>query len=281
MSKFCPECGEEISDRVKFCPECGINFKSYNSGSNQPLKNIEKPQSAQIDDHPIKKSDTVDRSDADINKATSVVTNKLIVIAIIGMCIFLILICLVIVPTKTITNDVEVAYTDTETYYEKEPYVVQESYQEQEPYQTIETYTDTVPVPVSVPYQDYEYSSQNYDAGTGKYYSSIPSGCTCSSNRYMNDKDGIYGALCVQLTCQISTIVTKYRTDMQQQSIQKERPVTKYRTVTKTRDVTKYQDVAKTRNVMKTRNEQRALEVNWLLGFKTPYSLHLPLISGK
>jgi hypothetical protein len=68
---------------------------------------------------------------------------------------------------------------------------------------------------------------------------------------------------------------------MQQQSIQKERPVTKYQTVTKTRDVTKYQDVAKTRDVMKTRIEQRALEVNWLLGFKTPYSLHLPLISGK
>jgi hypothetical protein len=29
MSKFCPECGTEISDKVKFCPECGANFDSF------------------------------------------------------------------------------------------------------------------------------------------------------------------------------------------------------------------------------------------------------------
>ena len=79
----------------------------------------------------------------------------------------------------------------------------------------------------------------------------------------------------------MSTPVTKYRTELQQQSIQKERPVTKYQTVSKTRDVTKYRDVAKTRDVMKIRIEQQPLEVNWLLGFKTPYSLHLPFSSGK
>jgi len=38
--------------------------------------------------------------------------------------------------------------------------------------------------------------------------------------------------------------------------------------------------VEKTRQVMKTRNETRSVEVNWLLGFKTPYSLHLPSGSG-
>jgi len=269
MSKICPNCGKEISDQNLFCPECGTKTKSQNSYINQSLRNNVNAPSVPIEDTP------------NFQKTTSVFTNKPIVLAIIGICFFLIIISLVIVPTKTITNEVEVAYTDTETYYEKEPYIVQESYQEQVPYQTTETYTDTVPVPVSVPYQDYEYSYQSTDAGTGMYYSSIPSGCVCSSSRYLYDKDGVYGALCVQLTCKISTPVTKYRTEMQQQSIQKERPVTKYQTVTKTRDVTKYRDVAKTREVMKTRIEQRSLEVNWLLGFKTPYSLHLPVISGK
>ncbi|MDO8873072.1 MAG: zinc ribbon domain-containing protein [Methanoregula sp.] len=281
MPKFCHGCGKEISDPVKFCPECGTNTNTPNYDPNHSLKNNEQPQSTQTDDKTIKKSNNFDQSDSDLSKATSVITHKPIVLAIIGICIFLIVISLVIVPTKTITNDVEVVFTDTETYYEKEPYIVQESYQEQVPYQTTESYTDSVPVPVSVPYQDYEYSYQTSDAGTGKYYSSVPSGCVCSSNRYLYDKDGVYGALCVQLTCQISTPVTKYRTEMQQQSLQKERPVTKYRTETKTRDVTKYHDVAKTRDVMKTRIEQRPLEVNWLLGFKTPYSLHLPIISGK
>ncbi len=279
MSKICPNCGEEISNLKRFCPDCGINLEYPDSGSNQSLN--EKPQSNQKDDHTIKKPENFDRSHANPNKATILFTHKPIVLAILGICIFLIVISLVIFPTKTITNEVEVAYTANETYYETEPYIVQESYQEQVPYQTTETYTDSVPVPVSVPYQDYEYSYQTSDAGTGKYYTSVPSGCVCSSNRYMYDKDGVYGALCVQLSCKISTPVTKYRTEMQQQSLQKERPVTKYRTETKTRDVTKYHDVAKTRDVMKTRIEQQPLEVNWLMGFKTPYSLHLPFISGK
>jgi hypothetical protein len=192
------------------------------------------------------------------------------------VCIVLLIACLVVIPTRTATYTVEVAYTGTETYYEKEPYVMQESYQEQEPYQTTETYTDTVPVPVSVPFQDYEYSYKNYDAGAGKYFGSVPTGCSCSATQNMNDQDGVFGPLCVQLNCLVANPVTGYRTEMQQQSIEKERPVTKYQAVTKIRNVTRYQDVAKTRDVMKTRNETRSSEVNWLLGFKVPYSLHLP-----
>lgn len=29
MPKFCPECGENISDKIKFCPSCGANINSY------------------------------------------------------------------------------------------------------------------------------------------------------------------------------------------------------------------------------------------------------------
>jgi uncharacterized membrane protein YvbJ len=28
MPKFCPNCGESISDKVKFCPECGVVIDS-------------------------------------------------------------------------------------------------------------------------------------------------------------------------------------------------------------------------------------------------------------
>lgn len=280
MSKFCPGCGKEISDRVKFCPECGINIQLQNPVPDSSPKNDNTTKSILTDNQVNEPTNDTGRAGAGSDKATPQIIPSLNNIAIIGICIFLLITCLVIVPTKTITHDVEVAYTDTETYFEKEPYSAQELYQEQEPYQTTETYTDSVPVPVSVPYQDYVYSYQTSDAGTGMYYGSVPSGCICSSTRNMYDKDGVYGALCVQLTCQISTPVTKYRTEMQQQSIQKERPVTKYQTVTKIRNVTEYRDVAKTRDVMKTRIEQQPLEVNWLLGFKVPYSFHLPVISG-
>jgi len=200
------------------------------------------------------------------------------VVLIIGILVTILF--LVAIPTKTVHYTVEIPYSDTETYYEKEPYEVQEAYQEQEPYQTVETYTDIVPVPVSVAYQDVEYSYETYNAQSGYYYSSIPSGCVCSSNRYMYDASGTYGALCVQLTCAVPSLVTKYRTEMQQQSVQKERPVTKYQTVTKNRTVTKYRDVLKTREVLKIRNETQQVEVNWLVGYKTPYKLHLPIISG-
>lgn len=187
---------------------------------------------------------------------------------------------IVAVPTKTIFHDVEVAYTDTETYYVKEPYEVQEAYQEQEPYQDTEYFTDTVPIQVSVPYQDIEYYYQSYDAGTGMYYSYIPTGCYCTSTRYMYDADNVYGALCVQLNCRLSRTVTKYRMDTEYQSVQKQRPVTKYTTVTKYRTVTQYRDTPETRDVMKTRIESQPMEVNWLFGWNTPYELHLPFISG-
>lgn len=30
MPKFCPNCGMEISERVKFCPSCGADINSFN-----------------------------------------------------------------------------------------------------------------------------------------------------------------------------------------------------------------------------------------------------------
>jgi uncharacterized membrane protein YvbJ len=251
MPDLCPHCGNSVSDEMKYCPECGGSLKSQG------------PRDSGI--KPI------------IAKIKRIPSSDILTIA--GICFFIIVICLVMVPTKTITYSIDVAYADNETYYEKEPYIIPESYQEQVAYQSTDRYTDIVPVPTSVPYQDKEYSYQVYNATDG-YYSSVPTDCVCSGNRYLSDQTGVYDTLCIQLTCQIATTVTKYRTETQQKVIQKERPVTKYQTVTKYRNVTQYQDVAKTRTVLKTRIEERQIEANWLFGFKTPYSLHLPHISG-
>lgn len=43
------------------------------------------------------------------------------------------------------------------------------------------------------------------------------------------------------------------------------------------RTVTKYREVQKTRQEQRTRTEQRPVEVNWLFGYRTPYSFPLPL----
>ena len=159
---------------------------------------------------------------------------------ILGISYFLIMAFLIVLPTKTITENIEVSYLDKETYTVQEPYNVQEAYQETEPY------------------QDTEYSNNVENAGYGKYFTRCGTGCTCSHYSYDYLSNPSY--YCDQCTCTDSQLVTKYRT------------ITKYRTVTK------YKDVPKVRDVTKTRIEQRPAEVNWIIGYKTPYTLHLPFI---
>jgi hypothetical protein len=195
-------------------------------------------------------------------------TNRSNLYFFIGLSIFLLIAFIVLAPTKTHHYEVEVSYTDTETYTEKEPYETQEAYQVQEPYQDVEYYTDTVPVEQSVPYTDYE--SVVYNAPSGQYYPSCGSDCTCTDYSFWTGQ-------CIQCTCLVA--VTRYKTQIVYQEIQKERPVTKYRTITKYRTVTKYRDVEKTRDVVKTKMDPRQVEVNWLFGFKLPYKLHFPYIS--
>jgi hypothetical protein len=43
MSKFCPNCGEEISEKVKFCPKCGVDIDSF-SVKKDEKSNVEEPK---------------------------------------------------------------------------------------------------------------------------------------------------------------------------------------------------------------------------------------------
>ena len=167
-------------------------------------------------------------------------------------------------PTKTHTYYVDVPYEASESYTEKEPYDAQEAYQVQVPYESTETYTDTVPVEVDVPYTDYE--EKVYHAESGHYYPDVSSPCRCTDYNFWGN--------CVEQTC--TTPVTKYKTETQQQTIEKTRPVTKYKTETKYRTVTKYRDVQKSRTVTKTKEEPKQYEVNWLFKFRVPWRLHIP-----
>lgn len=33
MTKFCPDCGNQMSDNAKFCMECGAKLGDYTSGA--------------------------------------------------------------------------------------------------------------------------------------------------------------------------------------------------------------------------------------------------------
>jgi len=43
MPNFCPNCGEEISDKVKFCPKCGVDIDSF-SVKKDEKSNVEEPK---------------------------------------------------------------------------------------------------------------------------------------------------------------------------------------------------------------------------------------------
>ena len=186
---------------------------------------------------------------------------------ILGISYLLIMAFLIVIPTKTISENVKVPYLDNETYYVQEPYdveepyVIQEPYEVQEPYQTEGLYTDTVT------------SYPRINAPSGSHfetdaYDTTKDGCDCSG--WMNDQNHNPRQVCIQKKCEKIEKVTKYGT------LTNYRPVTKYQSVTKYHTVTIYKEVPKVRDVIKTRIEPRPAEVNWVIGFKTPYTLHLP-----
>jgi len=142
---------------------------------------------------------------------------------ILGISFLFLMVFIIFAPTKTITENIEISYSEQETYNVTEPHDVFEIYQE------------------------YEYE-----------YSPFPGGvyvncgmCICHQ---MLKLPMIYEGpdyYCDYCMCN----VTHYRT------------------------VTKYLEIPKIRNVTKTRIESRPTEVNWIFGFKTPYTLHLPFMS--
>jgi hypothetical protein len=185
--------------------------------------------------------------------------SKIDLFFLLGVSYLFIMAFLILVPTKTITDNIEVSYPETETYY------MQESYEEQEPFQALETYQVQESSTPSVPKYNIinAPSGSHFDTNSDKKTSD---GCACSEWEYVATAHEHNNVVCVQKKCTISN------------SGENSRTVTKYRTVTTYRSVTKYQDVPKTRIVTKTRIEQQPVEVNWILGFKTPYTFRLPFI---
>ena len=182
-----------------------------------------------------------------------------------GISYLLLVAFIIVVPTQTITENVKVAYTEKETYFTQEPYTVEE------PYSVQETYS------VQEPIQNTGASYTTIDApGMTNWIS----GSEISGSHFETDEDGltsdgckcsVWGLdqkhnprqVCYQKKCAVGNSAINYRT------VQQSRTVQKFRTVTK------YKDVPHIRDVAKTRIEPRQVEVNWILGFKTPWKIHL------
>jgi len=160
---------------------------------------------------------------------------------IIGISFLLIMAFLIVAPTKTIIKDIEVLYLDTETYTDQEPYTEMEITYEKETWQEVHT------------------SSDRDTSPEGYYWKKCASPCHCT--HYTSDPNTVPSNYCDECSCPTSGVYE------QSQNVPKYQWVTKYR------------EVMKTRNVTKTRIEPGPVEVNWIFGFNTPYTFHLPLIS--
>lgn len=156
---------------------------------------------------------------------------------IFGILFLIILVFLIFIPTKTIITDVEVSYLGTETYTDQEPYTEMEITYVKETWQEVHT------------------TNVGYESSEGYYYSNCGSGCTCS--HYTSNPNTIPSYYCDKCSCSNSGVYEQSRTDPKYQW------------------VTKYREVSKTRNVTKTRIEPGPVEVNWIIGFNTPFKFHL------
>jgi hypothetical protein len=153
---------------------------------------------------------------------------KFSVFFILGIILLVFMAFLIFAPTKTITENIAVSYT------EQEPYVVTE------PKSVVEPYTE----------YEYRYSHLTQISGTGNAYAITDCGdCYCDRQPLPMIFDGP-PSYCAYCRCERQSF----------------------------RTITKNVEVQKIRNVTKTRIESKPAEVNWIIGFKTPYTLHLSFI---
>jgi len=214
--KTCPKCKNFTAIENEVCPNCGNNFKEKSS----PHKPQLSPEVSAIEIKPVPEK-----------KA------KPNLFSIVGILFLLIVVFLIVVPTKTITTNVEVSYLDTETYSVQETYTAMDVTSVKETWQEVHTSSDRDATP------------------EGYYWKKCDSPCHCS--HYTSDPNTVPSYYCDECSCPTSGVYDQSR------------DVPKYQWVTK------YRDVMKTRNVTKTRIEPGPVEVNWIIGFKTPWTFHL------
>ncbi|MGA2122163.1 MAG: zinc ribbon domain-containing protein [Methanoregula sp.] len=80
MPKFCPNCGERISDKVKFCPECGAEIKLFSVDKNEKStvdeKSIADEKPAVDENSTLYENSTADANKNDINIEDKTIERK-------------------------------------------------------------------------------------------------------------------------------------------------------------------------------------------------------------
>lgn len=214
--KKCPKCSNYTAFENEVCPNCGNHFMEKNS----PYKPQVSPEVYAIEIKPVPEKKARPN-----------------LFSLVGILFLLLVVFLIVVPTKTIITDVEVPYLDTETYSVQETYTAMDVTSVRETWQEVHTSSDRDASP------------------EGMYWKKCDSPCHCS--HYTSDPNTVPSYYCDECSCPTSGVY------------EQSRDVPKYQWVTK------YRDVVKTRNVTKTRIEPVPVEVNWIIGFKTPWTFHL------
>lgn len=134
---FCSKCGQENPDDAKYCSKCGSLIKDYGKNEVKPVE---------------KKVETIEKNNKSPNKTIKYISYVVIILAILT---------LILLPTKTIYETKQEAYTDYENYIVQEPYLKEEIYQTNEVVEEEVCNNKEVYFNSELKYNDGYYSSYN------------------------------------------------------------------------------------------------------------------------
>ena len=302
----CHKCGNKIKEDSKFCRKCGNKIKAikahHKSKNECPKCKAKLPKNASFCSEcgkSVKDSLANLEGILNIKKEEPEKLKKPLTTTKVLIGLFLIA-GIILLPTKTVSYQVEVPYIDTETYTVEVPYEDIEEYTVQVHYETQEPYVETIPIETEEKInfiQDWVTCTSSsegffgFGATTGESTMRITNtngeigtftvqiGYEDNSGNFIYDtqtKD-ISPSSSVTFTytpmptssskCQYKIISTPSKTTIDYKDIIKQKTVTQYREETRYRKVTKTRTETREKEVRNTRIETRQKEVNWLFEF--------------
>ena len=270
---YCSKCDKEFSEKIKFCTNCGSKIQNQKHNNKEDKKEEHVPT----------------KNHYETSKKISPHLVPWVIFSI-----FIIILGILLLPTRVLSYTLEVPYIDKEKYTVEVPYEDIEEYVEKVPYETKEQYVESVPVQKQ---ENVNYKPEWIKcSSTGIFFTgestlkitnldpepftfNLKIGYIDNSGNFVGNPQSktIGGSSSDTFTysptpnsfksCSFQFVIPPIRGSTEYKDVIKEKTVTKYRDETKYRKTTKMRTETREKEIRKTRTETKRKEVNWLFGF--------------